>query len=166
MLTFAWRTRTELVSNQDPSFERTHHSLVASDLLAAAVYENGHRVTGFQGRMEKLLVAIDADPETAATPVNFKFQNFRVLQLDGSFGLKAISSLCNDNPAKPKTAVSHVPPRAAMCSPPAIAVWLSARSMATVSWKYRSASSESPSRAATSPCMAPLRELPWPQRGS
>src|SRR5215470_16509310 len=92
--------------------------------------------------------------------------NFRVLQLAGSFGLKAIPSLCNDNPAKPKTAVSQVPPRAAMCSPPAIAVWLSARSIAAACWKYRSARSESPSRAATSPCIAPLRELPWLQRGS
>ena len=92
--------------------------------------------------------------------------NFRAVQLAGSFGLKAIPSLCNDNPAKPKTAVSHVPPRAAMCSPPAIVVWLSARSIATACWKYRSARSDSPSRAATSPCIAPLRELPWPQRGS
>ena len=56
------------------SCEGTHYCLVASDLLAAVVYENGHWVTGFQGRMEKLLGAVDAYPEPAATPLNSKFQ--------------------------------------------------------------------------------------------
>jgi hypothetical protein len=47
---------------------------MASDLLPAAVYENGHWVTGFQGRMEKPLGAANANPETAATPLSCKFQ--------------------------------------------------------------------------------------------
>jgi hypothetical protein len=48
--------------------------VLASDLLAAVLYENGHWVTGFKGRMEKLLSAVDADAEAAATPLNSKFQ--------------------------------------------------------------------------------------------
>ena len=59
---------------QHRSGEATHDFLVASDLLAAVVYENGHWVTGFQGRMEKLLGAEDADLETPATPLNSKFE--------------------------------------------------------------------------------------------
>jgi hypothetical protein len=59
---------------QQPSCEGTHHCLVASDLLTAVVYENGHWVTSFQFRMEKLLGAVDAYPKTAATPLNSKFQ--------------------------------------------------------------------------------------------
>src|SRR5215467_12700973 len=66
--------RSALQLQQQPSCEGTHDCLVASDLLAAVVYENGHWVTGFQGRMEKLLAAVDADPESAATPRNSKFQ--------------------------------------------------------------------------------------------
>jgi hypothetical protein len=42
--------------------------------LAAALYVNGHWVTGFQGPTEKLLGAVDPDLETAATPLNSKFQ--------------------------------------------------------------------------------------------
>jgi hypothetical protein len=65
----------ELVPNKtDPSCEGTHHCLVTSDLLAAAIHENSHGVAGFQGRMEKLRDAVDADPETAATPLDSKFQ--------------------------------------------------------------------------------------------
>ena len=53
-----------------------------------AVYANGHWVTRFQGRMEKLLGAIDADPETAATPPDSKLQG---LPTCGQFWIEAIS---------------------------------------------------------------------------
>jgi hypothetical protein len=42
--------------------------------MAPVIYENGHWVTGFQGRMEKLLGAVDAYAETAGTPLNAKVQ--------------------------------------------------------------------------------------------
>ena len=111
-------TQLELVPNKTlfPS-ERTYHCPVTSDLLPAVVYENGHRFTRFQGRMKKLLGTIDADRKTAAPPVDSKLKG-----LAGSFGRKAIPSFRNDTPAKPEIAVSHVPPRAAICNPPAIVV--------------------------------------------
>src|SRR5215467_8618297 len=61
-------------SHQQASCEGTHQCLVALDLLAAAVYENGHWVASFQCHMQKLFGAVDADPETAATPLSSKFQ--------------------------------------------------------------------------------------------
>ena len=67
--------RTEVVPNKtDPSCEGTQHCLVTSDLLAAAVYENSHGASGCQGRMEKLRGAVDADRETAAMPLDSKFE--------------------------------------------------------------------------------------------
>ena len=42
----------------------------------------------------------------------------------------AMPSLRSDKPAKPNTAVIQIPPRAAMCTPPSIAAWVSARSIA------------------------------------
>jgi hypothetical protein len=50
--------------------------LAASDLLAPILYENRHWISGFQGRTEKLLGAVDANPETAAAPLNSKFQGY------------------------------------------------------------------------------------------
>jgi hypothetical protein len=59
---------------QHRSGEATHDFLVASELLTAVIYENRHWGTGFQGRMEKLLSAEDADLEAPPMPLNSKFE--------------------------------------------------------------------------------------------
>ena len=71
----ARRTRNDLIPNKlIPLCEATHDWMVASKLLVTVLYQNDHWVTGFQLRMEELLGTVDADPETAATPLDSKFQ--------------------------------------------------------------------------------------------
>jgi hypothetical protein len=103
------------------------------------------------------------NPQSKTFPLEIdgRFEpNFRVLQLAGSFGLNAIRSPRNDNPQNrrsPSTTCRRELPCTAhqrsLCG------YLSDRSPPHAGNTAVRGPSR-PSRAATSPCIAPLRELP------
>jgi hypothetical protein len=116
-------------------------------------YLSSEAVRGVGGKRAPARSGQYARPEPRRSRWSASIMNFRrrprhsiakprLRHFAGSFGLKAISSPCNDSPANPKTAVSQVPPREAMCKPPAIVVCVSARSIAAACWKYHNARSE------------------------
>jgi hypothetical protein len=95
---------------------------VTAELVRLATHDKYHRLSFLQRRFEALLGLIDPNLETAATPLKLKAKaapTRRQLRVDGH----AVAQ----SPAKPNTAVSQMPPRAAMCRPPSIAICVSVR---------------------------------------
>ena len=102
--------------------------LVAAEFMRLAVYVKRHRLACFQRRFDKLLGLVDPDLEAAATPLKPEAEAApvsRQLRVEPYASRSAVTALRNRTLPS-----SQIPPRAAMCTPPSIATWVSARSIA------------------------------------